>query len=100
MEQTARSLKVDLGRFHARRPGELEPTVSEMARAKAGGVVVHEDTTLLANAKAIALLTETQRLPGSGFPEFAEAGGLMAYGIRFPDMDRRAATYVDRILKG
>jgi ABC-type uncharacterized transport system substrate-binding protein len=60
MEQTARSLKVDLRRFHARRPAELEPTFSEMVRAKVGGIVVHEDTTLLANAKAIALLTETQ----------------------------------------
>ena len=39
-------------------------------------------------------------LPSCGFPEFTRAGGLIAYGINFPDMDYRAAAFVDKILKG
>jgi putative ABC transport system substrate-binding protein len=62
--------------------------------------VIHEDTMLNANVKAIARLAAMHRLPSCGFPEFAVAGGLMAYGVNFPDMDRRAATFVDKILKG
>lgn len=62
--------------------------------------MIHEDTVLTANAKAIAELAAMRRLQVSGFPEFAVAGGLMAYGISFPDMKRRAATFVDKILKG
>lgn len=100
MEQAARSLKLELRQFDARGTSQLESAFAAMAKAQVGGAVIHEDTTLLANAKAIADLAARQRLPASGFPEFAVAGGLMAYGISFPDMDRRAATFVDKILKG
>jgi putative ABC transport system substrate-binding protein len=41
-----------------------------------------------------------RRLPSSGFPELMRAGGLLAYGINFPDTDYRAASFVDKILKG
>ena len=41
-----------------------------------------------------------RRLPSSGFPEFVRAGGLLAYGINFPETDYRAAAFVDKILKG
>ena len=41
-----------------------------------------------------------RRLPSSGFPEFVRAGGLLTYGINFPDTDYRAAALVDKILKG
>jgi len=40
------------------------------------------------------------RLPSCGFPEFARAGGLIALGVNFPDMDYRTAAFVDKILKG
>jgi len=100
MEQTARFLKVELRQFETRGPSALEGTFSAMVRARVGGIVIHEDTILLANARPIADLAARHRLPGSGFPEFARAGGLMGYGINFPDMDRRAATFVDKILKG
>ena len=100
MEETARSLKVELRQFETRGPSQLESTFSAMVRARVGGIVIHEDTILLANAKPIADLAARHRLPGSGFPEFARAGGLMGYGISFTDMDRRAATFVDKIQKG
>jgi putative ABC transport system substrate-binding protein len=41
-----------------------------------------------------------QRLPASGWPDFAAAGGLMAYGVNYVELFRRAATLVDKILKG
>jgi putative tryptophan/tyrosine transport system substrate-binding protein len=55
----------------------------------------------LSHRKRIADLATKGRLPAiSGTREHVEAGGLMAYGPSFPDMYRRAATYVDKILKG
>ena len=45
-------------------------------------------------------LAARHRLPSIGFIEFAEAGGLMAYGVNIPAMFRRAAVFVDKILKG
>ena len=55
---------------------------------------------LLANAPALAALALKQRLPSCGWLDFAVAGGLLAYGVNFPDLFRRAATFVDKILKG
>jgi putative ABC transport system substrate-binding protein len=55
---------------------------------------------LTANATALAVLAAVKRLPSCGFPEFGRAGGLLAYGINFPDMEYRAAAFVDKILKG
>ena len=51
-------------------------------------------------AKAIADLAVKQRLPSSGFSEYAQAGGLMAYGSDGPELFRRTATFVDKILRG
>jgi putative ABC transport system substrate-binding protein len=100
LEPTARALNVGLQPFEARGPGDFERVFAAMANQQIGALVIHEDTMLNANVKAIAHLAAMQRLPACGFPEFAAAGGLMAYGINFPDMDRRAAAFVDKILKG
>ena len=50
--------------------------------------------------RAIADLATKHRLPSAGFPELAQAGGLIGYGVDFPDMYRRAAVFVDKLLKG
>jgi putative ABC transport system substrate-binding protein len=71
-----------------------------MADQQVGALVVHEDTMLNANANSLAVFAAVRRLPSSGFPEFVRAGGLLAYGINFPDTDYRAAAFVDKILKG
>jgi len=59
-----------------------------------------EDAVFVSNARAIADLAAKQRLPSVGFTEYAEAGGLIGYGIDFIDMYRRAGGFVDKILKG
>jgi putative ABC transport system substrate-binding protein len=62
--------------------------------------VVLDDAMLIAHASTVANLALQQRLPSCGWPDFAAAGGLTAYGVNFLDMFRRAATFVDKILKG
>ena len=100
LETTAKALKVQLQRFEAKAPSDFNQAFAAMAHQQIGALVVHEDTMLIANAKAIAGLAAKGRLPACGSPEFPVAGGLMAYGVNFPDMDRRAATFVAKILKG
>jgi putative tryptophan/tyrosine transport system substrate-binding protein len=100
LEPTAKALKVELLTFEARGPGDFEGAFAAMVSQQIGAVVLHEDPTLNASSKTIVDIVARHRLPTCGFPEFVAAGGLMAYGIHFPDLDRRAATFVDKILKG
>ena len=57
-------------------------------------------TMLIAQAVRIANLAGRHRLPSVGFLEYARAGGLLAFGVSFPDLWRRAAGLVDKILRG
>jgi putative tryptophan/tyrosine transport system substrate-binding protein len=100
LEPTAKALKVELLPFEARDASDFEDVFAAMLRQQIGAVVLHEDPVLNANSKAIADIVARHRLPTCGFPEFVAAGGLMAYGISFPEMDRRATVFVDKILKG
>jgi putative ABC transport system substrate-binding protein len=100
LEPTAKALKVELLPFEARRPGDFEGVFAAMVSQQIGAAVLHEDPVLNANSKAIVDIVARHRLPTCGFPEFVAAGGLMAYGISLPEMDRRAAVFVDKILKG
>jgi putative ABC transport system substrate-binding protein len=100
LEPTVKALKVELLIFEARGPGDFEGVFAAMVNRQIGAVVLHEDPMLNANSKAIVEILARQRLLTCGFPEFAAAGGLMAYGVNLPEMDRRAAVFVDKILKG
>jgi len=100
LEPTAKALKVELLTFEARGPGDFEGVFAAMISQQIGAAVLHEDPMLNANSKAIVDILSRHRLPTCGFPEFAAAGGLMAYGVNLPEMDRRAAVFVDKILKG
>jgi putative tryptophan/tyrosine transport system substrate-binding protein len=100
MRSTARALDLELHQFGVRAPTELESAFAAMATRRIGALVVIDDATLIANAPAIAKLALQYRLPASGWPDFAVAGGLLAYGVNYLDMFRRAAAYVDKILKG
>jgi putative ABC transport system substrate-binding protein len=100
MKLTAQALKLELHQFGAREPAEFEGAFAAMAARRVGALVVLDDTTLIASASAVANLALQQRLPSIGWPDYAVVGGLMAYGVNFLDMFRRAATFVDKILKG
>ncbi|HXQ52332.1 MAG TPA: ABC transporter substrate-binding protein [Stellaceae bacterium] len=97
---TAQSLKLELSQFPVREAIELEGAFAAMAAKSVGAFVIAEDPMLIYNTEASAKLALKYRLAACGFPEFAQAGGFMAYGIDFLDMWRRAATFVDKILKG
>jgi len=100
MRLTAQSLKLELHQFGVRGPAEFEGAFAAMVAKRVGALVVLDDNTLIVNALGIAKLASEQRLPASGWPDFASAGGLIGYGVNYIDLFRRAATFVDKILKG
>ena len=100
-ETAARVLGVQLHTAQARTPPEIDAAFAAMRGQHVDGVLVVRDALVLAQRRQIAALAAKSRLPAVyGFRENAEAGGLMAYGANVPLMYRRAATYVDKILKG
>ena len=90
-ELTAKMSNVELQAFQARQPNDFERVFAAMADQQIGAIVIHEDTILKANSNALAIFAAVMWLPSCGFPEFVRSGGLLAYGINFPDMDYRAA---------
>jgi len=100
MERTARSLGLELQQVNVGGPEEFNAAFSTIVKGRAGALSVFDDAMLIAQARRVADLAAKNRLPTIGFNELAEAGGLMSYGVNFPDLWRRAATYVDKILKG
>ena len=100
-EGAARALGMQLQFLEARSLNEIERAFSAMAGKGARALLVLPDPTFVAHRARIADLAARSRLPAMyGLREEAEAGGLMAYGPSRRDMFRRAATYVDKILKG
>jgi putative ABC transport system substrate-binding protein len=100
METTAKALKAGLQPFEASGPSEFEDTFAAAADKQIGGVVIQDHPIFIANAKELAALTAKHRLASIGFLEWTVADGLMAYGVSFHDLFRRAAYFVDKILKG
>jgi putative ABC transport system substrate-binding protein len=100
MEVTAKALNVALQRFDARGPDDLDGAFAAMAKESVEALAVIEDPKLIADFKKIAELAAKQRLPSIGFIEFADAGGLFGYSANFLALYRRAAVFVDKILKG
>ncbi|HEX9277408.1 MAG TPA: ABC transporter substrate-binding protein [Casimicrobiaceae bacterium] len=100
-ETAARALGLQLQVLEAQRLDELAAAFDAMTSQRAGAVLLPGDSILYFYRKQIADLAIKNRLPALFAPrEFAEAGGLMAYGANIADLYRRAANYVDRILKG
>jgi putative ABC transport system substrate-binding protein len=100
-EVAARTLGLRIQPVEARGPREIDSAFAAMTKDGAGAVVVLVDVMLSNERTRIANLAATRRLPAVYvLPEHVEAGGLMAYGPNVSDLFRRAATYVDKILKG
>jgi putative ABC transport system substrate-binding protein len=100
-DDAARALGVRLQFVEAREAADLEPAFSEMTRARADALTVFPSTMFFNERRRITALAAKNRLPAVyQLREFVEAGGLMSYGPNLADLFRRAATYVDKILKG
>jgi putative ABC transport system substrate-binding protein len=101
-EAAARALGVRLQTLEARGPREIDSAFATMTRERAGALVILNDAILgLNQSKQIAELAAKSRLPAvHGLQEYADLGGLMAYGANLLDLERRAATFVDKILRG
>ena len=101
VETAARSLGVQPQLLDVRKPEDFAPAFDSATRQRADGLIVGQEGLLQANRKLIAELAAKHRLPAIyRSMEFIEVGGLMAYGPSYPDLYRRAAIYVDQILKG
>ena len=97
----ARSLGVQLQSLGVRGPDELDRAFSTMKDARARALIVESSSMLFTRRTQLADLALKHRLPTMfAQREYADAGGLMAYAADFFDLFRRAATFVDKILKG
>jgi len=97
----AQALGVELHFLEARGPEALDSAFAAMTSAHTGALLVVGDAMLLQHCRRLAELAAMNHLPTMYHSrEFVEAGGLLSYGSSLPDTWRRAAYYVDRILKG
>jgi len=100
-QSAAEALGVKLEPVEAGGPNDLDRALARIKAAHPGGLVIIPDRFLLAYRASILQFTVKNRLPNMfPFREFAREGGLMAYEADYAAMYRRAATYVDKILKG
>ena len=97
----ARSLGVQLQFLEARGPNEFEGAFAAMAKERMGALLVVPDSVSFLHRTRLADLAARSHLPAAyGLRGHVDAGGLMSYGPDSADLFRRAATYVDKILKG
>jgi len=97
----ARVLGVRLQFVEVRGPADFDRAFSDMTRARAGALTVLTGIMFLNERRRLVDLTAKNRLPAVyGGRDFVDAGGLLSYGPNLADLYRRAATYVDNILKG
>ena len=100
-EAGATSLRVTLQKVSVRSLKEADAAFSAMKQDHAAAVILVASPTFLGERRRLADLAIAHRLPMMvGSREYAEAGGLVSYGTDYPELFRRAAAYVDKILKG
>ena len=100
-ELGARSSGMTFKSVAAKSANELDGAISSAAKDGASALFIMPDTMFNSQVARIANLTIKHRLPAVyDRTDFVEAGGLLSYGVNLPDLSRRAAEYVDQILKG
>src|SRR2546422_4433763 len=100
-EAAARGLGGRLQTLEARNPQEIDSAFAAMTREQAGALLLPPDALFGNQRRQIAKLATKKALPSIFLTtEYAEAGGLMAFGPNLLDLERRAATYVDKLLNG
>jgi putative tryptophan/tyrosine transport system substrate-binding protein len=101
LELAAKVLGVKLQYLDILEPKDVETAFRDAAKGRADGVTTFASAMVVSQRAQIVELAAKNRLPGIYHnSQFSEAGGLMFYGVNVLDLDRRAATYVDKILKG
>ncbi len=97
----ARSLNIQADLHDVRTREDLAPAFDNASRQRADALIVGLDTLMQSNRELVAALAARHRLPAIyASREFAEVGGLLVYGVSYPDLYQRAAAYVDKIMKG
>jgi putative ABC transport system substrate-binding protein len=100
-EVAAQTLGVQLQVLEARSPNDFDRAFSAMMTNSASALIVFPSPMFYGEHRRLVDLVAKHRLPAIyAFKEAVAAGGLMSYGTSIPDLSRRAATYVDKILKG
>ena len=101
IKEAARSLKLTLQSYEARSAIEIDNAFAGMANHPTQALAIFADPLMIVHQKKLADLALKYGLPAIfGFREFADKGGLISYGASNPEIFRRAASYVDKILKG
>jgi putative ABC transport system substrate-binding protein len=99
MKDIAQLLRLNFHPIEARRQEDLEVSLATV-QERAEALAVIDDGMFIANAGRIADLAARHRLPTIGFRELADAGGLIAYALNFPEIFRQSMALVDKILRG
>jgi putative tryptophan/tyrosine transport system substrate-binding protein len=100
MQAAATPLKLEFDVVEVRGPSEFDSAFASMAKRRVDAVVITEDGEFAASFGAMATLAAANKVASIGAQEYAQAGGLIGYGADLLGLYRRAAYFVDRILKG
>src|SRR6516164_5459601 len=97
VELAARALGAESQLLDVRKPEDIAPAFAAATAQRAGALLMTMDALIQANQRTILELAAKHRLPAIySTREFVENGGLMAYGVSYPDLYRRTATYIDK----
>ena len=101
IETTAQALKIEAKKFDVRKPEDFRPAFVAARSEHVDAIMMDNETITQANRQLVAELAAEHRLPVIyASKEFVDAGGLVALGVSYQDLYRRAAIYVDKIFKG
>ena len=100
MLPAAKQLGIEMQRYNVRAPGDFDSAFAAMTAQGAEALVIVEDAMLNVNAKRLGAAATAKRLVSIGAPDVASGGGAFSYGVDQVEMFRRAAHFIDKILKG